>query len=132
MSRVLIAAKGSSVRLTLKFSCAVFYLCYVVSALCTGNGQRGAFACGGAYRAASLKRVVESEDRVQMHRHANTVSSNGGRFLLACEKFMKMFDKSFPACVLFCFCFVLLVVGINSRTLIPLFRPGSVHSGSAS
>ena len=30
------------------------------------------------------------------------------------------------------FCFVLFKVDISSRTLIPLFRPGSVHSGSAS
>ena len=37
-----------------------------------------------------------------------------------------MFDNSFPACA-----FVFLVE-ISSCTLIPHFRPGSVHSGSAS
>ena len=40
-----------------------------------------------------------------------------------------MFDDSFPAWA-FLFCYV--EVEISSRTLIPLFRPGSVHSGSAS
>ena len=39
-----------------------------------------------------------------------------------------MFYNSFPACA---FCFVLLVE-ISSCTLISLFRPGSVHIGSAS
>ena len=47
-----------------------------------------------------------------------------------------MFDNSFPACVLFVVVVVVVVVvvlmEISSRTLIPLFRPGSVHSGSAS
>ena len=57
-----------------------------------------------------------------------------------CEDFGRMFVNSFPTCaVFFSFCFVLFfvvvvvfVVEITSRTLIPLFRPGSVHSGSAS
>ena len=39
-----------------------------------------------------------------------------------------MFDNSFPSCAFVC----LFKVEISSRTLIPLFRPGSVHSGSAS
>ena len=51
----------------------------------------------------------------------------GGGFFLACEDFGRMFDHSFPACALFFF-----EVEISSRTLIPLFMPGSVHSGSAS
>ena len=51
--------------------------------------------------------------------------SGGGGFFLACEDFGRMFDNSFPACAFF------FKVEINSRTLIPLFRPGLVHSGSA-
>ena len=48
-----------------------------------------------------------------------------------------MFDNSFPAYAGFFgflfFCFVFSSVEIiSSRTLIPLFSPGSVHSGSAS
>ena len=50
-------------------------------------------------------------------------------FFLACEDFGRMFGKSFPAWAFF---FFFYLVGISSRTLIPLFRPGSVHSGSAS
>ena len=41
-----------------------------------------------------------------------------------------MFDNSFLACALFFLSFFL--VEISSHTLIPLYRPGSVHSGSAS
>ena len=46
----------------------------------------------------------------------------------------RIFNHSFPACALFFVFFVCLFfeVEISSRTLIPLFRPGSVHSGSAS
>ena len=40
-----------------------------------------------------------------------------------------MFDYSFPVCAFFFFLFV--KVEISSRTLIPLFMPGSIHSGSA-
>ena len=47
----------------------------------------------------------------------------GGRLFLACEDFGRMFDKVILACVSFSFFFK---VEINSRTLIPLFRPGSV------
>ena len=52
-----------------------------------------------------------------------------GGFLLACEGSGGMFDHSFSAWAFFFFFFK---VEINSRTLIPLFMPGSVHSGSAS
>ena len=45
-------------------------------------------------------------------------------FFLACKDFGRMFDHLLPICTFFFF-FRLL-------TLIPLFRPGSVHSGSAS
>ena len=58
------------------------------------------------------------------------VYGGGGGFFLACEDFGRMFDNSFPACAVFLFFFY--EVEISSRTLIPLFRPGSVHSGSAS
>ena len=46
----------------------------------------------------------------------------GGGSFLPCEDFGRMFDHSFPA----------FYVEISLHTLIPLFRPGSVHSGSAS
>ena len=43
-----------------------------------------------------------------------------------------MLDHSSPACTLF-FCFLFCFeVEISSRTIIPLFMPGPVHSGSAS
>ena len=51
-----------------------------------------------------------------------------GGFFLACEDFGRMFDHSFPACAFF----FGVEVEISSRTLIPLFTSGSVHSGSAS
>ena len=47
-------------------------------------------------------------------------------FFLKCKDFRKMFNNSFPACAFF------FKVEIRLRTLIPLSRPGSVHSGSAS
>ena len=50
---------------------------------------------------------------------------------LACENIGRTFDKSFPACV-FLFCFLFCLMEISSRKLIPLSKPGSVHSGSAS
>ena len=53
-----------------------------------------------------------------------SVSEFGGlvvvAFFLACEDFGRMFDHSFPACAFF------FKVEISSRTLIPLFRQGSV------
>ena len=54
------------------------------------------------------------------------IGEDGGGLFLACKDFGRMFDNSFLACALF------FKVEINLRTLIPLFRPGSVHSGSAS
>ena len=50
---------------------------------------------------------------------------SGGGFLLACEDFGRMLDSLLLACAL-SICFL---VEIRSSTLIPLFRPGSVHSG---
>ena len=52
----------------------------------------------------------------------------GGGFSLACEDFGRMFDHSFLACFLFFF----FKEEISSRTLIPVFMPGSVHSDSSS
>ena len=52
-------------------------------------------------------------------------------FFLTCEDFGRMFDHSFPTCALN-FCFLLIEVEISLYTLIPLYMPGSVHSGSAS
>ena len=53
-------------------------------------------------------------------------------FFFACEEFGRMFNHSFPACPPPPPRPLILVVEISSRTTIPLFRPGSVHSGSAS
>ena len=54
-------------------------------------------------------------------------------FFLACKDFGRMFDNSFPACTVFVWgLFVFLIVEISLHTLIPLFRPVSVSSGSAS
>ena len=52
----------------------------------------------------------------------------GGGFFLVYEDCGRMFDNSFPTCA-FSFFFK---VEISSRKRIPLFRPGSVHSGSVS
>ena len=49
-----------------------------------------------------------------------------GGFFLSCEHFGRMFGNSFPACAFFFFKW-----RFSWRTLIPLIRPGSVHSGSA-
>ena len=55
----------------------------------------------------------------------------GGGFFLACQDFRRMFDNSFPTCACFFFVFF-FKAEIRSRKLVPLFRAGSVHSGSAS
>ena len=53
----------------------------------------------------------------------------GGRgFFLKGEVLGRMFDNSFSASTFCCF----LKVEIRSHTLVPLFSPGSVHSGLAS
>ena len=54
----------------------------------------------------------------------------GGGFFLACKDLGRMFNNSFPTCVFFCLFF--FYVEISSGKLTPFFRPGSVHSGSAS
>ena len=53
----------------------------------------------------------------------------GGGFSLLCEDFWIMLDNLFPTCTFFSFFFI---VESSSHKLIPLFRPGSVHSGLAS
>ena len=55
------------------------------------------------------------------------LSIGGARTFLACEDFVRMFDHSILACD---FLFFIFEVEISSRTLIPLFWPGSVHSSS--
>ena len=54
------------------------------------------------------------------------LGSIGGGFILTGEDFGRMFDHLLPTCIFF------FEVEISSRTLIPLFMPGSVHSGSVS
>ena len=49
----------------------------------------------------------------------------GSGFCLACEYFGRMFDNSFRQRFFSFF----MKMEISSRTLIPFFRPGSVHSG---
>ena len=51
-----------------------------------------------------------------------------GGFFCTCKDFRRMFDHSFLACAFF----FNLEVEISSCTLIPLFVPGLVHSGSVS
>ena len=70
----------------------------------------------------------------QKYKQVSNLSDNlctDDGFFLACKYSGGMFDHSFSASaffvVLFCF-----EVDISSRTLIALFRPGSVHSGIAS
>ena len=61
------------------------------------------------------------------------ITDNGSKpesvvaLFIACGDLGKMFDYSFPACTFFFF-----YVEIRLYTLIPLLRPGSVHSSSAS
>ena len=59
----------------------------------------------------------------------NSENCGAGFFLLP-ENFGRIFNNSFPTCAFLFFLF--FKVEISLYTLIPLFRPGSVHSGSAS
>ena len=63
----------------------------------------------------------------------NRGGDGGGGFFLACEDFRRLFDYSVPVCPVFILLIYLFIfeVEISSRTLSPLFTPGSVHSGSA-
>ena len=54
-----------------------------------------------------------------------------GGFFLACKGLGRMFDHTFPACAFLLF-FSPLEGGISLQTHIPLFTPGSVHSGALS
>ena len=65
-----------------------------------------------------------------MKLHVYSGSDSGGGFFLACGDFGWRLDDSFPP-ALFVF-FFFFKVEISSCTLIPLFRPGPFHSGSAS
>ena len=57
----------------------------------------------------------------------------GGGFFLACEDFGENVRPFIPRQRFFVVVVVVcLEVKTSSRTLIPLFMPGSVHSGSAS
>ena len=75
-----------------------------------------------------------------LHSHISSlgveVSGEVGGVFLKCEDFGRMFDSSFPACAFFSFTRSFFFFGggveISSRILIPVFRPGSVHSGSTS
>ena len=72
----------------------------------------------------------------QIWREKNTKSTSAAFLVVVLvvggfvfEDLGRMFNNSFPTWAFFFFFFK---VGISSRALIPLFRPGSVHSGSAS
>ena len=54
--------------------------------------------------------------------------SGRGSFFPACQDLERMYNHSFPACTFF----LAFKVEISLRTLIPLFRPGSVHRDSGS
>ena len=60
--------------------------------------------------------------------HGGGGGDDGAGSFVASEDFGRMFDHSCPICAFFFF----FEVEIGSRTLIPLFRPESVHSGSVS
>ena len=72
-----------------------------------------------------LKSAFFPDDRDCLHNCLYGCGGGSG-FFLACEDFGRMFDHSLPAFAFF------VQVEISSRSLIPLFWPGSVHSGSAS
>ena len=60
---------------------------------------------------------------------------DGGGFFSFARILGRLFERSFPACVCVCVCVrvcVLFQVESSSSARIPLFTPGSVHSGSAS
>ena len=67
---------------------------------------------------------------VTWHAGKNKVQKHHSGFFFACEGLGRIFDHSFSACAFFVLFFVLME--ISSRALIPLFKPGSVHSGSVS
>ena len=68
-----------------------------------------------------------------VHTKATAVftSDGGGGFFLACEDFFgECLTIHSPPALFFSFFF--FKEKISSRTLIPLFKPGSVHSGLSS
>ena len=62
--------------------------------------------------------------------HQKYCCDGGCGFILACKDFGRMFDPSCPACSFFFSSF--FKVEISWLSLIPLFMPGSVHSGLTS
>ena len=77
-----------------------------------------------------------NDKKKEKKRESERKNDDGGGFLLACEDFGIMFDNSFTVCAYSSSSsssfFFFFKVEISSRTLIPLFKPGSVHSASAS
>ena len=61
------------------------------------------------------------------HLHTDSFIKTDGGFFFVCEDFGRMFNNSFSACIFFFF-----LMEISLCTLIPLFMPGLVHSGSGS
>ena len=82
---------------------------------------------GSPSRGGDVAVFVFDINQPSLHTPFYSVLVSGDGFFFACEDFGSMFDDSFPACAFFFF----FLVEITSRTLVPLFRPRSVHSGSA-
>ena len=59
-------------------------------------------------------------------------NDNDDGIFFPCEDFGINFDYSFPACAFLFFFLFFFELEISSRTLIPIFRSESLHSGSAS
>ena len=114
-----------------------------LSPVCTQNGApkngRGSAGAGEGQRMTVVAISVQSVHRMGPRRmgEAHPVlekarerqllpSCAGGGFFLACEDFLGKVTHSPPALFFF------YKLEISSHTLTPLFRPGSVHSGSAS
>ena len=114
------------------FAVLVFRGIWLFSGAACRNGAEQ--KCDFLFSAAS--QAIDAGSRVECPRNLKNIFKKGskicggggcGGFFLACEDFGRMFDNSSPTPPLALF----LKVEISSRILIPLFRPGSVHSGSA-
>ena len=75
-------------------------------------------------KAARLSLGRDDASSCQQTRRCYCMVKQAGSSLLACEDLGRAFDHSLPACAF------LFKEEISSRTLIPLFRSGSVHGGS--
>ena len=81
------------------------------------------------YHEGEKNKQKNKQTSVQYNQQTLYQSRSGGSgFFLACEEFGRMISHSFTACAFVVF----FKVEIRSRTLIPFFPLGSVHSGSAS